>query len=194
MARNLEIEYKNLLNQIEYEKLFKHFGFEETIPLVQENFYFDTANGELAKRHIGLRVRFTNSYVHLTMKQPVKDHQKLETTEKLTKSDGDSIKENGKLSHGGEIEKFLASMDILLEDLMVIGQFKTIRHQQVVKGQDLVLDHCFFTNFEDYELEVETNGPKVGRSFYQNLLKQFQIPQRPIKQKIVRMHQIHADL
>ena len=193
MAKNLEIEYKNILSQAEYEKLFQHYSFEETVPLTQENFYFDTANGELSKRHIGLRVRITDNYVHLTMKQPVKDHQKLETTEKLTKSDGESIKANGKLSHGGEVENFLASIDILLEDLIIIGQFKTIRHQQVVEGQDMVLDHCFFTNFEDYELEVETNNPKIGLTFYQNLLQKFQIPQRPIKQKIVRMNQNHAD-
>lgn len=193
MAKNLEIEYKNILSQAEYEKLFQHYSFEETVPLTQENFYFDTANGELGKRHIGLRVRITDNYVHLTMKQPVKDHQKLETTEKLTKSDGESIKANGKLSHGGEVENFLASIDILLEDLIIIGHFKTIRHQQVVEEQDMVLDHCFFTNFEDYELEVETNNPKVGLAFYQNLLQKFKIPQRPIKQKIVRMNQNHAD-
>ena len=80
-----------------------------------------------------------------------------------------------------------------LDDLVIIGRFKTIRHQQVVEGQDMVLDHCFFQDYEDYELEVETSNPETGLLFYQNLLQKFQIPQRPIKQKIVRMNQSKAD-
>lgn len=193
MAKNLEIEYKNILSQAEYQELFNHYNFAETAPLTQENIYFDTADGELRKRHIGLRVRITDAYVHLTMKQPVKDYQKLETTEKLSLIDGESIKESGKLSHGGEVADFLATIDIALDDLVIIGRFKTIRHQQVVEGQDMVLDHCFFQDYEDYELEVETSNPETGLLFYQNLLQKFQIPQRPIKQKIVRMNQSKAD-
>lgn len=193
MAKNLEIEYKNILSQIEYEKLFNHYNFSKTVPLTQENIYFDTADGELRKRHIGLRVRITDSYVHLTMKQPVKNHQKLETTEKLTFIDGESIRETGKLSHGGEVADFLSTINVALDDLEVIGKFKTIRHQQVIDGQDMVLDRCFFDHFEDYELEVETTDPEVGMQFYQNLLQNFQIPQRPVKQKIVRMTQSQAD-
>ncbi|MEY8370821.1 CYTH domain-containing protein [Aerococcaceae bacterium 50-4] len=193
MAKNLEIEYKNILSQAEYERLFNHYHFADTAPLIQENIYFDTADGELQKRHIGLRVRITDRYVHLTMKQPVKDHQKLETTEKLTKPDGEAIKENGKLPYGGEVADFLASIDVALNDLIVIGQFKTVRHQQEIDGQDMVLDHCFFSNFEDYELEIETNDPETGMIFYENLLQKFKIQQRPIKQKIVRMNQLQAD-
>lgn len=193
MAKNLEIEYKNILSQIEYEKLFNHYNFSKTVPLTQENIYFDTADGELRKRHIGLRVRITDSYVHLTMKQPVKNHQKLETTEKLTFIDGESIRETGKLSHGGEVADFLSTINVALDDLEVIGKFKTIRHQQEIDGQDMVLDRCFFDHFEDYELEVETTDPEVGMQFYQNLLQNFQIPQRPVKQKIVRMTQSQAD-
>jgi uncharacterized protein YjbK len=193
MAKNLEIEYKNILSQIEYEKLFNHYNFSKTVPLTQENIYFDTADGELRKRHIGLRVRITDSYVHLTMKQPVKNHQKLETTEKLTFIDGESIREIGKLSHGGEVADFLSTINVALDDLEVIGKFKTIRHQQEIDGQDMVLDRCFFDYFEDYELEVETTDPEVGMQFYQNLLQNFQIPQRPVKQKIVRMTQSQAD-
>ena len=43
------------------------------------------------------------------------------------------------------------------------------------------------------ELEVETNNPETGLVFYQNLLQKFQIQQRPIKQKIVRMNQSNPD-
>ena len=189
MAEHLEIEYKNILNQAEYQELFNYYNFAETAPLTQENIYFDTKDHELRKRHIGLRVRITDTYVHLTMKQPVKDHQKLETTEKLTLIDGEYIKESGRISHGGEVADFLETIDIALDDLVIIGQFKTVRHQQVVEGQDMVLDHCFFQDYEDFELEVETNNPETGLVFYQNLLQKFQIPQRPIKQKIVRMNQ-----
>ena len=187
MAKNLEIEYKNILSQAEYQELFNHYNFAETAPLTQENIYFDTADGELRKRHIGLRVRITDAYVHLTMKQPVKDHQKLETTEKLSLIDGESIKESGKLSHGGEVADFLATIDMALDDLVIIGRFKTIRHQQVIEGQDMVLDHCFFQDYEDYELEVETSNPETGLLFIKIYCK-ISIPQRPIKQKM-RMNQ-----
>ena len=39
---NLEIEYKTLLTENEYEQLIKKFSLEKATPFFQRNFYFDT--------------------------------------------------------------------------------------------------------------------------------------------------------
>ncbi|RPA60864.1 CYTH domain-containing protein [Aerococcus agrisoli] len=193
MTKNIEIEYKNLLSEATYNRLFQAFAFDQTPALTQTNIYFDTPDGKLRERHIGLRVRITDTYTHLTMKQPVADHQKLETTDKLTAADAETIVATGKLTNGPEIAKILAEFDIALNDLVIIGQFKTVRHQQTVEGHTMVLDHCYFSAFEDYELEVESHDAESGQAFFQEILQKYEIPQQVVKQKIRRMSQSAAD-
>lgn len=193
MTENVEIEYKNIISSVEYFQLFEALHFESSQTLKQENIYFDTVDGKLKQHHIGLRVRITDHYVHLTMKRPIVDHQKLETTEKLSQDEGQEIKLTGQITRAGAVGEFLKSIDIELADLIIIGQFQTIRHQIKKDGHTLVLDHCYFSHFEDYELEIETDNPDEGFQFFSDILQKFQIPRRPVKQKIVRMSQLAAD-
>lgn len=193
MTKNIEIEYKNLLSEATYNRLFQAFAFDQTPALTQKNIYFDTEDGKLRNQQIGLRVRITDTYVHLTMKQPVANHQKLETTDKLTSADAEVIATTGKLTNGPEIAKILAEFDIALSDLVVIGQFKTVRHQQIIQGHTMVLDHCYFSQFEDFELEVESHDAASGQAFFQEILQKYNIPQQIVKQKIRRMSQSASD-
>lgn len=194
MAKNIEIEFKNILSREEYQRLFDALSFENQSPLKQRNIYFDTADGKLKNQMIGLRTRITDHYVHVTMKQPVANHQKLETTDKLTLDEGADIVASGKIDKAPEIEQVLQSLGVNLADLVVTGQFQTTRYETIIEGNTIVLDHCNFAHFEDYELEVESTEVENGRQFFADFLQKFQINQRPAKQKIVRMTQKFADI
>lgn len=186
MSQALEIEFKNMLSPDEYQTLYQALRCRDLTPIKQENIYFDTKDGKLENKKIGLRVRITDNYVHLTMKQPHRD-SKLETTEKLTTDQGRIIKETGHIPVAGKLKDILNKQDIALNDLIIIGHFKTTRYEQKWQKNLIVLDHVQFKHFEDYELEMEVPEVEQGAIDFQQLLDYYKIPKRPSKQKIVRM-------
>lgn len=187
MTKELEIEFKNLLSEIEYDILLAEYHLTELH--TQTNIYFDTEDYQLKHKKIGLRIRKTNNYTELTLKIPTSDqHTLLEVTDQLdTYLDGKTLDEQI-LPEISEVAIFLSQQGIKLSDLMVIGELTTTRGEINIKSNVLlVLDKSNYYGKTDYELEMEVIDAKDGELFFLNFLKEHNIPIRSAEKKIARM-------
>ena len=57
MATNLEIEFKNMLTEQEYQQLLNKFSINEEQLWTQKNVYFDTPTGQLKKLEAALNLK-----------------------------------------------------------------------------------------------------------------------------------------
>lgn len=122
---NLEIEYKTLLNQDEYDRLVTRFSHVKAIQ--QTNYYFETTNGDLRANRMSLRIRTLPDRAELTLKIPQTVGNN-EHNEALTlKEARDFIK-----SHSipdGEVKNLLLASGIDVEKLVVLGNLTTLRRE-----------------------------------------------------------------
>lgn len=188
MKQELEIEFKNLLTEKEFHRLASHFSVKEDDFITQENHYFDTPEFSLKNHGTALRIRKKNEKYTLTLKQPYNDgllesHQSLSSQEAAGLLDGDA-------AITGEIAGLIQQLGIDVTRLAYFGTLATKRAQLPYKDGLLVLDHSFYLNKDDYELEFEAADFHVGKQQFNDLLEQFRIPIRHTENKIRRFYQL----
>ena len=66
--REIEIEFKNLLTEDEYNNLYTSLKLEDKPQIINKNFYYDDANESLKKANSALRIRYTNNKDEMTLK------------------------------------------------------------------------------------------------------------------------------
>lgn len=184
MTTNLEIEFKNMLTEEEYQHLLHQFSIDENQIWTQKNVYFDTPKGQLKQSEAALRIRVKNGTYELTLKTK-QDVGLLETNQVITKQDYDSLKDNHILIKGPVYEK-LQSLEINPSDLQVITDLTTKRAEVPYQDGLLVLDKSFYSDIIDYELEYEVPNYETGLLHFKTLLNQYNIPLRPTENKIKR--------
>lgn len=184
MATNLEIEFKNMLTEQEYQQLLNKFSINEEQVWTQKNVYFDTPASQLKKLEAALRIRVKNSTYELTLKtkQAV---GLLETNQMITKQDYQALKYDHILVKGPVYEA-LESLNVDLNQLQVITDLTTKRAEVPYKEGLLVLDKSFYSDVIDYELEYEVKDYEVGLNHFNELLASHHIPTRPTENKIKR--------
>lgn len=190
MSKEIEIEYKNLLTKNEFELLKNRFTISQEDFISQENHYFDTLTFSLKAQQSALRIRKKQDMYILTLKQPL-EQGLLETHQSITKEQAAFLINGGSLKKiEGEIQAAVILMGIDPAAIKYLGSLKTDR-AEVRDGENiLVLDHSFYLNHEDYELEYEVKEPIQGKQRFLEILKQNEIPLRPTKNKILRFFQI----
>ncbi|TFD99296.1 CYTH domain-containing protein [Jeotgalibacillus salarius] len=184
MSQELEIEFKNLLTEYEYQQLYSDFKMHE--PMNQINHYFDTPLFHLKEARSALRVREKNGTLMLTLKQPV-DEGILETHQKISKLDLDDMLSGGGLI-GGEVSDMLKLMNIPQQEMIHFGSLQTRRSETAYKNGLLVLDHSTYLGNEDYELEYEVSSYEAGKEIFLSLLTSYKIPVRETDNKIKRFY------
>lgn len=184
MSTNLEIEFKNMLDESEYKKLIEHFAIEENQIWTQKNVYFDTKTFDLKKNQAALRVRIKNNTYELTLKTKA-DVGLIETNQLITKSDYGNFKHAHLLVKGPVYEKVL-ELGIDVNQLRVITDLTTKRAEVSYENGLLVLDKSFYGKVIDFELEYEVKDYNEGLKIFDELLTQHQIPKRPAENKIKR--------
>ena len=102
MSEMLEIEYKSMLTQQEYNQLIQYYQLKSEDFTVQTNIYFDTPDGQLAQKNCGLRIRLLEDRAEYTLKTPAKEG-KLETTDTLSKEEALSFIEQRQLPRQGAV-------------------------------------------------------------------------------------------
>jgi uncharacterized protein YjbK len=188
MKQELEIEFKNLLTKEEFRMLISHFSLREDDFITQENHYFDTPDFQLKHHGAALRIRKKKEAYVLTLKQPhenglLESHQSLSCQEAV-----DLI--NGKGVVTGDIAELIKQLGVDAAKLSYFGTLTTKRAQLSYKGGLLVLDHSFYLDQDDYELEFEANDFHLGQQQFKDLLQQFHIPKRQTDNKIRRFYQL----
>lgn len=186
MTQSLEIEFKNLLTQLEYEKIKSYFNLKESMFFQQANHYFDTLTFTLKENHSALRIRKKSNYFELTLKQPVTDGL-LETNQILTELEAKAALEDNVIPKG-EITDLLTTMNIDPSQIHFFGTLTTKRAEWEYKEGLLVLDYSSYLNTNDYELEYEVLNREIGYATFVELLSTLQIPIRKTDNKIMRFY------
>lgn len=184
MSKELEIEFKNMLEKEEYEKLALHYGFSESDAKTQENFYFDTPDFQLKNLKCALRIRKKHDGYECTLKTPAA-HGHFEITDALTAEQASAMIE-GHTFEAPEVRAALAELTVSPDALQLIGALTTHRMELGTEEGLLVLDHSVYAGTEDYEIEFEVKEAAAGEKHFYDLLESHSIPVRHANKKIAR--------
>ena len=185
MSQQLEIEFKNLLTKEEYHRLLDHFNIQQEQIQRQENHYFDTPEQHLKKAMSGLRIRVLPSHIECTLKERATENAYLETTDRLS-DDAAAEMLQGRAFHAPSVKQRLLAMNVQPEQLQLFGTLATNRVEVPYEGGILFLDHSFYLQCEDYEVEYETNDEETGINIFRRFLAEHHIEKRLAKKKIAR--------
>ncbi|MCP3026669.1 CYTH domain-containing protein [Halobacillus sp. A5] len=186
MAQEIEIEFKNLLTEEEYVKLYNDLSFESLELIEQTNYYFETHDFKLKQLGAALRIRRKKDSWTLTLKQPHPEGL-LETHDTLTQEDVNQWMINRPIS-APYVDQQLRELGVPLQELGYMGSLMTRRKEREYKNTTLVLDHSFYFERSDYELELEAASKETGQQVFRELLKSYHIPERKTDNKIKRFY------
>ncbi|PGS53829.1 CYTH domain-containing protein [Bacillus sp. AFS041924] len=189
MAKEIEIEFKNLLTKNEFEKLKSHFQINESEFRSQTNYYFETPDFTFKEHGGALRIRkksLTSFTLTLKIRQAV-GH--LEINQKINETEASNMLETCVVPDG-EVKEYIEEEKLNLNNLALIGELTTNRVEFPYKSGLLVLDHSTYLNHEDYELEFEVFDENIGKQQFINLLENHQIPERETLNKIRRFFNV----
>ncbi|MCJ1907037.1 CYTH domain-containing protein [Planococcus ruber] len=184
MTKELEIEYKNMLDQQEYSRLLKTFDVKAEEIQTQTNHYFDTKGFDLKAKRCALRIRVKDENFECTLKTPAPEGN-FEITDSLTAEQAQNMLE-GVSFHAPEISAALDELGVGEKDLERFGSLTTHRIEFSYKDGLLVIDHSEYGESEDYEVEFEVQNAERGRKQFLEFLKEQDIPLRPADKKIAR--------
>lgn len=190
MSQEIEIEYKNLLTSDEFTLLMNHFNLSSGDFISQENHYFDTIDFSLKAHQSALRIRKKQDKYILTLKQPHRQGL-LETHQHLTNEQAYFLLNSETMQMiDGEVKEAIRLIGVNPDKLLYLGFLKTDRIEIKDCENILVLDHSFYLNRDDYEIEYEVQDPVKGKERFLEILKQHNIPVRATKNKIQRFFDI----
>lgn len=160
----IEIEYKQLLNEKEYSKLREYFIEKKAILKIQENYYFDNEFLELAARKQMLRIRVKDNSYLLCLKTKRADDV-LEENIEIDKVIFNKIMEDNSL-----LNQYYQDLP---DNLFSLGVLKTTRLEFSEFG-NYCLDKSEYYDCIDYEIEYEALDYQSEEKF-SNFLKEFNI-------------------
>jgi len=182
MTTHLEIEFKTLLTNTEYELIRSYFSLQNTSPIKQTNIYFDTEDWFLKNKHIVLRVRIKEEMFELTLK--IKSPKgNIEINEPITKEVYYDIV-NKHILPDGVIKLTLKELNI--DFASVKAELTTYRYELEYKNCLIALDKSYYYDQFDYELELEAPDYDYGLTIFNELLEKFNLTLRKAKPKAVR--------
>lgn len=183
MTQYTEIEFKNFLTKAKYKELINYFSLNPCDLESQTNIYFDTSDFTLSKQKKALRIRLKASYIELTLKEETLNAN-LEITDFIKACDVDNIIKTHTLPDG-DVKERLKTLNVNMEFKQIVEL--TTHRFEFNYGDDLIaLDKSFYYGHIDYEIELETKNYDLGKSRFNELLKQFQITPNQPKHKIIR--------
>lgn len=186
MAQELEIEYKTMLTEVEYQLAIKKFGLENSAAFTQTNLYFDTATFDLKKQSCGLRVRYLQHTAEATLKIP-QSVGLLEVTDTLTLAEAKIAEETGVFPNNTPaISEHLQQKGVSINDLHLLASLTTKRIEQTIAAGKMALDESWYAGQHDFELELEVQDSQTSEAEFLTLLKEAGIDFRPAKNKILR--------
>ncbi|PYZ97735.1 CYTH domain-containing protein [Alteribacter lacisalsi] len=181
MNQEVEIEFKNLLNEEEYHRLRMAF-FKNEEPFSQTNYYFDTKSYLLKDHGAMLRIREKAGSYILTLKQPI-DTGLLETHQYLSDKEASTAFAGNGIPGGDVIEHLNKTVDLDRRDFRYLGSLTTERFERKIEGGLLVLDQSTYLDFTDYELEFECADETEGKKAFSSLLDLHKIAERETPSK-----------
>ena len=184
---HLEIEFKTLLSEENYQKLLPLFLANPSVK--QDNYYFDTPDFAIKQAKMALRIRTYHDYAELTVKIPQDDTiGNWEYNQKLTLVQSQNII-SGEALPEGEIKDLLTQKGIQITHLKPLGKLTTVRYELKNNIGLLALDKSYYFNTIDYELEIEVENEEKGKLAFEQFLLENDIPYQAAPSKIARFAQ-----
>ncbi|GEN51347.1 CYTH domain-containing protein [Alkalibacterium pelagium] len=186
MEQELEIEFKNILTQQEYQQLYTDFKQDKYVEFSQRNVYFDTPSLDLKDRGCALRIRIKEDQAEMTLKTPFEGHHK-ELNLPLSLDDAHLMTIQGAFQIPEPVIEILESEDSLLSRSVIkLAELETSRLETMKDDTLVVLDKSTYSGKVDYELEVEAASEEVGLKMFESILETYAIPKRKTENKIAR--------
>ncbi|WP_022795157.1 CYTH domain-containing protein [Marinococcus halotolerans] len=186
MAKEQEIEAKNLLTEKEFSSLTADFAIRESDFSSQKNTYFDTSSFDLRARKSALRIRERAGSFTLTLKEPAQEGL-TEWNQAVTAEEAQEAITAGTLPAGEVAERLQTLIGSgLVEN---IGTLTTYRASQPFRTGEVFFDRSHYLGVTDYELEIEGPSEKDVSSWMNELADQHQFPLRSTPNKIERLFQ-----
>ncbi|MFK2825802.1 CYTH domain-containing protein [Bacillus sp. B190/17] len=186
MSQQLEIEFKNMVSQADFERLADAFHIQPEDFHVQHNHYFDSESFLLKQGGCALRIREKDGTFELTLKEPAADGL-LETNEMISRSEAEALLAGSAFPIGLVKERLQHFIDDMTQ-LKHFGTLSTKRAEIEFKEGLLVFDNSFYLNREDYEIEYEATERISGEKIFMDLLKSYQIPLNQADNKVRRFY------
>ncbi|WP_368251735.1 CYTH domain-containing protein [Enterococcus sp. 2201sp1_2201st1_B8_2201SCRN_220225] len=186
MTTAKEIEFKTMLTAEEFQRVKTHYQLTEKTVKKQTNYYFDTPDQRLKKRHWGLRIRLYPDSAEQTLKIPASTGGLWEITDSLTLKEAQRLTKKAQLKADGQIANKLASIGIKVEEIVLLADLTTARWEFKIPAGLLAIDESWYGNGHDYELELEVSDFTQGKEQFQHLLTELDLTFRPGANKITR--------
>lgn len=185
MAKEKEIEVKNLVTKSEFELLCQHLLVTEDQFTWQTNTYYDTPQFAIRKEKAALRTREKNNTFELTLKRKA-DVGKWEINQPVTKEQVKKLKELKELPEGEVKSQLIELFSTVPYPIEAFGTLRTKRAEIPYQTGTLFLDHSVYLDKEDFEIEIEGESLEEVERLLQALLAQYDIPRRKTNSKIKR--------
>ncbi|AME08864.1 MULTISPECIES: CYTH domain-containing protein [Gemella] len=183
--REKEIEFKNLLTEDEYQRLFTAFNLGEINTIINKNYYYDDNEKTLKKFGAALRLRFSGRKNEITLKT-----RKLKGNIEINVPIDNKLYPNAPQVLSSLPEVIMAelkAMNVNIKTPLLFQKITTIRKELRLSQGLLVLDKTIFLNdVVDYELEFEVSDYNDGKLAFEKILREFNIIKRSTKPKIAR--------
>ena len=175
MKRNLEIEYKTLIERATFDAFRNALFF--SAPVKQVNEYYDTENLRLFNQHIMCRIRVIDAYYEFTLKIPQADGV----------MEFEVILDENKLDLNDKVIDLLKSHSVNVSEMKNVATSTTFRSTFDDEYGTWCLDETHFDNSVDYEIEYELFGPhEKAYQHYVDTLDKYNIPFRKANPKFIR--------
>lgn len=177
MHRNIEIEFKTEITAAKYQELLHLFNLENNI-FKQTNYYFDTADFSLNKKHIGLRIRQKGEGRYKLTLKSQGEREAYENHFLITKEKALHMIENG-----FNTKEFFENIDYCVSFKVSLDNFRV---STPYEGGTLFLDRCEYCGITDYEIEYEVSDYDQGLNIFKNFLNIHSLRQLSTKRKSER--------
>jgi uncharacterized protein YjbK len=135
---------------------------------------------------MGLRIRYFSDTAEATLKIP-QTVGLLEVTDRLSLDEVEqAINKDQFTPQATEILGQLRTFNISLSDLHLIGKLITKRAEFTIPEGKLALDESWYSDYHDFELELEVPDYNFNEGDFKQLLNKFELPYRKTKNKIAR--------
>lgn len=187
MNQSIEREFKTLITQAQFARISADQLSAKHIE--QTNYYFELPNQMLAQQQLSLRIRTYATKAEQTLKIPnqSQQHDLTELTEPLSLITAHTLIKQQTIQKEGPIMAYFKQQALNWPKLYIWGYSTTRRLTVQLPIGCLALDQTTYPDqFVDYELELEVADFKSATTFYQQLLRDYQITPTPIINKIQR--------
>lgn len=181
MKTSIEIEFKSMINNEEYDRLINMFDLKDNI-FHQVNYYFDSDDFYLRNNKMALRIRNKGNSFKFTMKTPFEGGIR-EDSILLSRDEALYYIDNGLNL------KELYGIDVFVN---VKACLETYRAITPYKDGKLFLDKAIYANKVDYEIEYEVDEREEGLKIFHDFLKENNIKYSYEDHKINRCYKAYG--